>query len=122
MLQAGLPRKYGSIPIMETDLSIIQSVHTGSGTYPLSYSMGIRGSFSKGEWPGHEADHSPPTYCKVKNEKSYTSTSLYAWYEDEKVYLHFTFTVSLLYTWHFLLRCFKMNIQECPTVHIHPNT
>jgi len=33
------------------------SVHTGSGTYPLSYSMGIRGSFLKGEmakawnWP-----------------------------------------------------------------------
>jgi len=33
------------------------SVHTGSGTYPISYSMGIRGSFLKGEmtrvwsWP-----------------------------------------------------------------------
>jgi len=48
-LQAGLPRKKGSIPIIGADLSIIQSVHTGSGTYPLSYSMGIRGSFLKGE-------------------------------------------------------------------------
>jgi hypothetical protein len=48
-LQAGLPRKYSSIPIMETGLSIIQSVQIGSGTYPLSYSMGITGSFLKGE-------------------------------------------------------------------------
>jgi len=48
-LQAGLPTKYGSIPLMETDLLIIQSVPTGSGTYPLSYSMGIRGSFLKDE-------------------------------------------------------------------------
>jgi len=48
-LQAGLPRKYGSIPLMERDLSIIQSAHTGSRIYPLSYSMGITGSFLKGE-------------------------------------------------------------------------
>jgi len=48
-LQVGLRRKYGSIPLMERDLSIIQSVHTGSRIYQLSYSMGITGSFLKGE-------------------------------------------------------------------------
>jgi len=48
-LQAGLSRKYDSISLMERDLSIIQSVHTGSRIYPLSCSMGITGSFLNGE-------------------------------------------------------------------------
>jgi hypothetical protein len=29
------------------------------------------------KWPGHEADHSPPTSAKVKNGGAYTSTTPY---------------------------------------------
>jgi len=44
----------------------------GSGAYPASYSMGIRGSF-----PRREADHSPLSTAQLKNEWIYTSTHPY---------------------------------------------
>jgi hypothetical protein len=44
-------------------------VQTGSEAHPASYPMGTRGSFPGGEArPGRDADHSPPSSAKVKNE------------------------------------------------------
>jgi hypothetical protein len=42
---------------------------TGSGGHPASYPMGTGGSFPEGKArPGRDADHSPPSSAKVKNE------------------------------------------------------
>jgi hypothetical protein len=49
------------------------SIQTGSGDHPASYTMGTEGSYLRSEWLGHEADHSPPSTAKVKNEWSCTS-------------------------------------------------
>jgi hypothetical protein len=51
------------------DFSSSPCVQTGSGAHPASYPMGTRGSFPGGKvWPGHDADHSPPSSAEVKNE------------------------------------------------------
>jgi hypothetical protein len=57
------------------NFSLDHCIQTSSRANPISYSMGTRGSFPGVKWPGHEADHSPPSSAKVKNVWSYTSTS-----------------------------------------------
>jgi hypothetical protein len=60
------------------NFSLQPHIHTGSGAHPTSYPMGT-GALSLGvKWPGHEADHSPPTSAEVKNALSSTSTPQYA--------------------------------------------
>jgi hypothetical protein len=51
------------------DFSSSPCVQTGSGAHPASYPMGTGCSFpgSKAR-PGRDADHSPPSSAKVKNE------------------------------------------------------
>jgi hypothetical protein len=51
---------------------------TGCGAHPVSYSMGIGGSFPGVKRQGLEADHSPPTSAEVKKIWIYTSTLPYA--------------------------------------------
>jgi hypothetical protein len=48
--------------------SLLQSVHAGSGAHPASYLMGSSRDFSRIKRPAHEADHSPPSSVKVKND------------------------------------------------------
>jgi hypothetical protein len=44
-------------------------VQTGSGVCPASYPMGTRGPFPGAKVrPGHNANHSPPSTAKAKNE------------------------------------------------------
>jgi hypothetical protein len=52
-------------------------VQTGSGAHPASYPMALSLAV---KWPGHEADHSPPSSSEVKNVWHYTS--------DPPTYLH----------------------------------
>jgi hypothetical protein len=51
------------------DFSSSLCVQTSSDTHPASCIMGARGPFpgDKG-WPGHDADHSPPSSTELKNE------------------------------------------------------
>jgi hypothetical protein len=46
------------------DFSSSPCVQTGCGAHPASYSMGTGGK----AWPGRDADHSPPSSAKDKNE------------------------------------------------------
>jgi hypothetical protein len=47
----------------------ILCVQTSSGAHSVSYPMGTEGPFLGGKVrPGHDADHSPPSSAKVKNE------------------------------------------------------
>ena len=50
----------------------LQTLWTGSGTHPISWSVGIRDSWGF-KWLGHESDNEPPFSAKVKNVWSYTS-------------------------------------------------
>lgn len=56
------------------DLSILQNVHTGSGTHPPSYSMGTRPLSPTGKVEGPEYDHSPPSRVEVTHEWKYAYT------------------------------------------------
>jgi hypothetical protein len=52
-----------------SDFSSSPCVQTGCGAHPASYLMGTGGSFPGGKArPGRDADHSPPSSAKVKNE------------------------------------------------------
>jgi hypothetical protein len=94
--------------------SLYQLVQTDSGAQPVSYQIGIGGSF-----PGDKADHSPPSNAKSKNLWSYTSTLPYvlmAWYSvKDRISLHgtvFTYRnnfISLYFN--FTVRC-KPNHQS----------
>jgi hypothetical protein len=46
------------------DFSSSPCIQTGSGAHPASYPMGTGGKAR----PGRDADHSPPSSAKVKNE------------------------------------------------------
>jgi hypothetical protein len=51
------------------DFSSSPCVQTGSGAHPASYPVGTGGPFPGGKArPGRDADHSPPSSAKVKNE------------------------------------------------------
>jgi len=54
-----------------------------------SYSADTWSSVSEVKWLEHEADHSPPTSVKIKNEWSYTSTSpCLFWNTPGKLFSH----------------------------------
>jgi hypothetical protein len=56
-------------PAGAKDFSSSLCVQTGSGAYPASCIMGTGGPFPGGKTrPGRDADHSPPSSTKVKNE------------------------------------------------------
>ena len=48
---------------------------SGSGTHPAFCSLGTGCYFPGLNWPGQEADYSPPSSTKAKNEWSHTSAS-----------------------------------------------
>jgi hypothetical protein len=58
------------VPVLESqwgqEFSCHHVVQTGSGVHPTSYLMVTGGSFPGMQWPGHEADHSPPVSEEVK--------------------------------------------------------
>jgi hypothetical protein len=57
----------GSIPDTDREFSSSPCVQTGSEAHPASYPLGTRDPFPGGkEWPGHDADHSPPSSAQVK--------------------------------------------------------
>jgi hypothetical protein len=60
-------------PAGAENFSLRHRVHTGFGTHTAYYLMGTGNSFPGGKAAGREADHSPPSSAKVKNECSYTS-------------------------------------------------
>jgi hypothetical protein len=52
-----------------TDFSSSPCVQTGSGAHPASYPMGTGFFFPGGKArPGRDADHSPSSSAKVRNE------------------------------------------------------
>jgi hypothetical protein len=51
------------------DFSSSPCVQTGPGAHPAPYPLGTGDSFPGGKArPGRDADHSPPSSAKVKNE------------------------------------------------------
>jgi hypothetical protein len=55
---------------MSALMYIVLSVQTGSGAHPASCTMGTGGPFLGGKArPGRDANHSPPSSAKVKNEQ-----------------------------------------------------
>jgi hypothetical protein len=51
------------------DFSFLHSVQTGSGVHPISYPRDTWGDFPRVvKRKGLEADHSPPSNSKVKND------------------------------------------------------
>jgi hypothetical protein len=68
-LRTGLLGDRGSILGRGKRMFPVACVQTGSGAHPVSYPMGTRDPFHGGKaWPGHDADHSPPSSAKVVNE------------------------------------------------------
>jgi hypothetical protein len=58
--------------------SLRHRVQTGSGSHPPSCPMGTGGAFPpEVKRPGREANHSPPSSAKIKNEWSYISIPTY---------------------------------------------
>ena len=62
------------IPIMARDFPLLQTVQTGSGAHPASYSMGT-GVLSRGAKRSGPKVDSPPSSAAIMNEWSYTSNS-----------------------------------------------
>jgi len=60
------------------DIFFLQNVQIGSGSNPASYSMCSRRFLPRIKRLDLEADHSPPSNTKFKNEWRYTSTSTHA--------------------------------------------
>jgi hypothetical protein len=54
-------------PAEARDFSILDSVQTGSGAHPASYSMFTVTLAPEVKRPGREADHSPPPSADVMN-------------------------------------------------------
>jgi len=76
-LQAGLPRSH-LIPIRSKRFSLLQSVQTSAGIYPLFCSVGSGGSFSWGQLAEVWSLPLILICAEVRNDWSCTSTSLYA--------------------------------------------
>ena len=62
---------------LDTRLSVLQSVQTGSGADLAFYQMDTGDCFSGIKRPEREADQLPPSVTDVRNEESYTSTTTY---------------------------------------------
>jgi hypothetical protein len=60
----------GYIPGRDMRLFSLHSIQISSGAHPDFYQIDTRGSFLRGKWPGHEADHSPPSSAEVKNGRN----------------------------------------------------
>jgi hypothetical protein len=59
-----------SIPHRGLKFSLIHSVHTGTGTHPVSYGMGIGGSFPWGKTVKAETNHLPSPSDEVRNDET----------------------------------------------------
>jgi hypothetical protein len=60
----------GSILVEANDFFSSLCVQTSSEAYPSSCPVGTGGPFSRVKaWPGHDADHSPPSSAEIMNEK-----------------------------------------------------
>jgi hypothetical protein len=67
-LDYGLDNR-GSIPDRGRGFFSSLCVQTGCEAHPSSCAMGTWGPFPGDKaWPGRDADHSPPSSAKVKNE------------------------------------------------------
>jgi hypothetical protein len=53
------------VPVLVTDL--LHNLQTRSGANVGSCTLGTKTAAPEVKWPGHEADHSPPTNAEVKN-------------------------------------------------------
>jgi hypothetical protein len=65
-------------------------IQTGSGVYPVSYTMGTGSSFPWSKvWLVHDADHSPPSSAEVKKEKELylLSPNVSPWHVTGPLYL-----------------------------------
>jgi hypothetical protein len=57
------------IPAGAKDFSSSLCIQTGSGAHPTSYPIGPRYAFPRAKaWPGHNANHSPPSSAEVRSE------------------------------------------------------
>jgi len=73
------------IPARAPDFSLLQNVHTGSGTLPACYWMGTGYKAAEAwSWPRPGGD-------KLKNEWNYTSFPLYAFIAWQGSFYAFTF-------------------------------
>jgi hypothetical protein len=61
-------------PAMAGILPLSNNIQTSSGAHPTFYATEYPWFSLEVKWPGHEADHSPPSTTKVKNSWSYTAT------------------------------------------------
>jgi hypothetical protein len=64
-------------------------VHTGAEAHPASFPMGTGGPFPGEARPGLDADHSPPSRTKVKNEELYASSPWRLHGSSRTALLHF---------------------------------
>jgi hypothetical protein len=68
------------------DFSFLHSVQTGFEAYPASYPMSIGALSLEGKRQGSEADHSPPSSAKVKNDGAIPPLShMFSWRGAELV-------------------------------------
>jgi hypothetical protein len=88
------------------------TVQTGPWTHPAFYIMGT-GFFPGVKRPGRGVEHPPHLRPKLKEEKSYNSTPLWAFVACFRVNFTFTFTFTFtfifttfvsLYTFYYLLK------------------
>ena len=88
--------RYGvRIPAGTRYFSLLQNVQTNSGTHQAPYSIGTWVLSRPVKRPGCEVDHLPLSTAEVKNEWSYTSTSLvclHGVYRNKFTFLYFTHT------------------------------
>ena len=60
----------------KTVIFLLREVQAGSGALPASYSVGIEGPSPGAKRPVGDTDHPTPSSAEVRNEWSYTSTTL----------------------------------------------
>jgi hypothetical protein len=83
----------GSNPGRGKRFSFSKNVLTTSAAHPHSYSMDTELGWG-GVRPVHEADHSPPSCAKIKNEWSHTPAPLMASRRAEGPF-HFTIILNI---------------------------
>jgi hypothetical protein len=86
------------VPVGARFFSHLTVIQIGSGAHPVPFLFsGYWGLFPRGvKWPGHEADHLPPTSAELRNTWIYTSTPhTSSWrstslikYRDSYTFLH----------------------------------
>jgi len=63
---------------MARDFSVLQIIQSGSAAQPTFHLVSTRSFPLYLKWPRHEADHSPMSSVKFRNEWSYSATPLCA--------------------------------------------